>query len=355
MPVRWVMAASDAYARTAHCCPFHQIVIQGDQARGAGILPQNFSQVRHLLISPEQAGQRVDNFLLRELRNVPRSHVYRLLRSGQVRVNGGRVKPTRKLQAGDDLRLPPIRDPGERHSQRVPDAGREEIRRAILHEDDQLLVLNKPAGWAVHAGSGVPYGVIDALRQIREECPFLELAHRLDRETSGCLIAAKDRATLQQLHAGFRHSQTETGHLKRYVALCTGRWTGSERLVELPLDDQRLESGERMVKVDHEQGRMARSLFRLRKQFARACLLEIDISTGRMHQIRVHAQSLGHAVLGDQKYGDRDINRQFRRQGLKRMFLHAEQVELKMGTDTRGFSAPLPAELTRLLDELDDA
>ena len=325
-------------------------------------MPQNFAQVRHICITVEQAGQRVDNFLIRELRNVPRSHIYRLLRSGQVRVNGGRIKPTRKLLAGDDLRLPPVRDVGERNDYRVPDSGRKEILTSILHEDDELLVLNKPAGWAVHAGTGVPYGVVDALRQAREDLPYLELAHRLDRETSGCLLFAKSRAVLDELHSGFRHSEAATGHEKRYLALLAGRWQGAERSVDLPLISQRLESGERMVKLADSgaipgegEVRSAHSEFSLVEQWADCCLMAVRITTGRMHQIRVHAQAIGHPVMGDRKYGDREINQRMRKMGLKRMFLHAERLGLTLQNRRLEFSAPLAPELTKHLERLRNA
>lgn len=318
-------------------------------------MPQIPAQVRHLSISTEQAGQRVDNFLIRELRNVPRSHIYRLLRSGQVRVNGGRVKPTRKLQAGDDLRIPPIRNVGERSSQRVPDQGRAEVLQSILHEDDQLIVLNKPSGWAVHAGSGVPYGIIDALRQAREDLSYLELAHRLDRETSGCLLLAKSRTVLEALHAGFRNHDPDDGHEKYYLTLLSGLLDVDSQVVTLPLASQRLESGERMVKVDKQEGKAAHSEFELIEHVAGHSLVRVRITTGRMHQIRVHAQSLGHPVLGDRKYGKRTVNQTIRKQGLKRMFLHAEQLRLQLDGKERAFSAPVPKELHNLLETLRNA
>lgn len=314
-------------------------------------MPQNFTQVRHMVINAAQAGQRVDNFLLRELRDVPKSHVYRLLRSGQVRVNGGRAKPTRRLDEGDTLRLPPIRDLGEKREIRVPDSSRQEILQAILHEDDDLLVLNKPSGWAVHAGSAVPYGIIDALRQGRDDLAYLELAHRLDRETSGCLVLAKHRESLAGLHAGFR-GQGDNGHTKHYLALVDGAWKGPGRRVDLPLSSQQLEGGERMVKVDRDAGRKAVSDFEQEEGFTDCSLMRVSIHTGRMHQIRVHAQALGHPVVGDRKYGDRNRNQFFRRYGVRRMFLHAQSISLTYAGKEMQFSAPLPADLETVLENL---
>lgn len=315
-------------------------------------MPQNFNQVRHLLITPEQAGQRVDNFLLRELKNVPKSHIYRLLRSGQVRVNGGRIKPTRKLTAGDDLRIPPVRLPDTSAPRRVPDSGRSEIQASIIHEDDDLIVLNKPAGWAVHGGTGVPYGVIEALRQAREDMEYLELAHRLDRETSGCLMLAKNRAMLSQLHAGLRNDGQAAVHDKFYLCLVAGQWQGGERRVDLPLSAQQLDGEERMVKVDQDGGRPAESFFTGLEQYRDCTLMQVRITTGRMHQIRVHAQALGHPVLGDRKYGDRALNQQMRKSGVRRMFLHAARMRLKIDRGELDFAAPLPAELETVLERL---
>ncbi len=318
-------------------------------------MPHKFTQVRYLSISPEQAGQRVDNFLFRELKNVPRSHVYRLLRSGQVRVNGGRVKPTRKLLAGDELRLPPVRDVAERISQRVPDEGRQEITSAIIHEDDGIIVLNKPAGWAVHAGTGIPYGIIDALRQARPDIHYLELAHRLDRETSGCLLLAKNRDVLEQLHDGFRNDGHVIGHRKHYLALLAGEWQGGSRDINIPLVSQRLESGERMVKTalrPDGEARRAHSEFMPLDIFTDCSLVEVRITTGRMHQIRVHAKSLGHPVIGDRKYGERSANLLMRRMGLKRMFLHAHKISMNLTGQELHFEAPMPPELLSHLEKL---
>lgn len=318
-------------------------------------MPQISAQVRYLTITPQQAGQRVDNFLLRELRDVPRSHVYRLLRSGQVRVNGGRVKPTRRLDEGDELRLPPVRYADRPEQRRVPDAGRAELLAAIIHEDADLLVLNKPAGWAVHAGSRIPYGIIEGLRQARAELDYLELAHRLDRETSGCLLLAKNRAMLEQLHAGLREHDAGQGHEKIYLALLGGQWRGGSRTVDLPLADQQLESGERMVQTDPEQGRAALSEFCLQEQFADCCLAQVRIATGRMHQIRVHAQAIGHPVVGDSKYGDRALNQSLRKYGARRTQLHAHSIRLKLADGERLFTASLPEDMQNVLRRLRDA
>ena len=296
--------------------------------------------VRLLTAGEEDAGQRLDNFLFRTLKGVPKSHVYRLLRTGQVRVNKKRAKPDYRLEAGDELRLPPVRQEEKAAPGKPPHWQQEALKEAILYEDERLLVVNKPAGMAVHGGSGVSFGVIETLRMLRPENPGLELAHRLDRETSGCLVVAKRRSAVRTLHAAFREGGVE----KHYLALLTGAWTGGEANVDLPLEKNRLEGGERMVKVSHS-GKEAQSLFRPLQHFSDAALLDIRIFTGRTHQIRVHAAHLKHPVAGDDKYGDREANKRLKAVGLKRMFLHAHRL---------AFAHPesgLRLELTAPLDD----
>lgn len=290
------------------------------------ILPQNQSSVRYLSIGEREAGQRVDNFLLRSLKGVPRSHVYRLLRSGQVRVNGGRVKPDRKLESGDKLRLPPVVTAPARAPRRAPDELLERVRQAVCHEDEHFLVLNKPADLAVHGGSGVAYGLIEVLRQARPQDESLELAHRLDRETSGCLVVARSRPALNALHSALREGRVE----KIYSALLVGRWLGGSRDVDEALEKNRESDGRNKVQTA-ENGKPARSRFELERVIAfrggqALSLMRVRIFTGRTHQIRVHAAHLEHPVAGDGKYGDFDVNHRLRELGLRRMFLHARSL-----------------------------
>ena len=297
-------------------------------------------RARRLAIDEEQAQQRLDNFLFRQLKGVPKGHVYRLLRTGQVRVNGRRAKPDYRLASGDEVRIPPVRQAEITPPVRPGSRQLAALQNAILFEDEQLLVINKPAGMAVHGGSGVSFGVIEALRILRPEQRSLELVHRLDRDTSGCLIIAKKRSALRVLHAALREGAVE----KHYLALLAGRWSGGERQVRLALEKNVLQSGERRVRVA-ETGKLAESRFQPLQAFKNAMLVEVTIMTGRTHQIRVHAAHLKHPVAGDDKYGDREANRYFRSLGLKRMFLHARSL---------GFKHPVSGEAMRVSALLDD-
>ncbi|MGB9429066.1 MAG: 23S rRNA pseudouridine(955/2504/2580) synthase RluC [Gammaproteobacteria bacterium] len=307
-------------------------------------------KVQRLSIGHEQAEQRLDNFLFRQLKGVPKSHVYRLLRTGQVRVNGRRVKPDYRLASGDEVRVPPVRQ-AENPTPSRP-GGRQllTLQDAILFEDDWLLVINKPAGMAAHGGSGISFGVIEALRALRPYEHSLELVHRLDRDTSGCLLIARKRSALRVLHAALRKGQVD----KRYLALLVGDWSGDERRVRLALKKNVLQSGERRVRVA-EEGKQAESHFRPLQKFPGAVLVEVAILTGRTHQIRVHAAHLGHPVLGDDKYGDREANKRFRALGLKRMFLHANSLSFTHPATGEPLliSAPLDKNLRMLLDRLE--
>ena len=309
------------------------------------------TDVRHLTIDATRAGQRLDNFLIGQLKGVPRSRIYRILRTGEVRVNGGRVRPARRLEAGDVVRVPPVREGRERPAQVSTDKFAWLAER-IIYEDEDLLAIDKPAGFAVHAGSGVPLGVIEAMRALRSAAPMLELVHRLDRATSGCLLLAKRRPALLGLHAQLRTGGIE----KRYLALVQGVWRGRARRVELGLERNRLHAGERMVAVT-EAGRNAVSRFIPRQRFAHATLIEIELLTGRTHQARVHAAHIGHPIAGDQKYGDRDFNRALRVYGLKRLFLHAAELRFThpTGGSTIAIEAPLASELSAVLDRLNHA
>lgn len=306
--------------------------------------------VHHLEITADHAGQRLDNFLLRELKGAPKSLIYRIVRTGEVRLNGGRVRPERRLQAGDVLRIPPVRL-GERNERplRVPPGLAERLRAAVLYEDREILVLDKPFGLAVHKGSGLEYGVIEMLRALRPTEPFLELAHRLDRETSGCLALAKTPAALRALQDALRAGRVE----KRYLALVRGYWNHGPREVNQPLRRNVLRGGERMVEV-LEDGKPARTYFRPVSLHKLASLLEASLATGRTHQIRVHAAHVGHPLAGDEKYGDAEFNRLMaERYGLRRLFLHAHSLNLPLGGRDIAVSAPLDPELKAVLDRLD--
>lgn len=302
--------------------------------------------VQTVIVDAGQEGQRIDNFLLARLRGVPRSHVYRLLRTGQVRVNKRRAKPEYRLRPGDAVRLPPVR---HREAAAPPPVGvreKDRILKHVLYEDDSLLAVNKPAGLPVHGGTGLPYGLVDLLKAARPHLPFIELAHRIDRHTSGCLLLVKDRGTLQGLHAQFREGEVD----KSYLALVKGRWTGRERRVEIPLAPVRHPSGERRIGAV-ERGKPALTRFMPGRVYNGASLVEARPVTGRTHQIRVHAAQIGHPVAGDAKYGDRTFNREMRRLGLKRLFLHAHRLAFTHPRTGRRLlvHAPLPEDLRRLL------
>jgi 23S rRNA pseudouridine955/2504/2580 synthase len=294
-------------------------------------------------IDEGSAGQRIDNYLLRTLKGVPKSHVYRILRSGEVRVNSRRIDATYRLVAGDRVRIPPVR-----LSQSVAPAAPAStgLARRIVFEDDALLVIDKPAGVAVHGGSGVSSGVIERLRAERPQARFLELVHRLDRETSGVLLVAKKRAALVHLHEQLRAHTTD----KRYLALAAGRVRDLKRKVRFPLHKFINAEGERRVVVDPE-GQAAETIFHRRTAYEEATLLEAQLLTGRTHQIRVHLQQLGHPIAGDDKYGDFQWNRELARCGLRRMFLHAARLNIEHPlTGARmEFESPLPEELEQFL------
>ena len=277
------------------------------------------NSVTHVVIGEEDQGQRIDNFLVRHCKGVPKSHLYRILRSGEVRVNSRRVDATYRLLAGDSLRIPPIRI-AERPQNEVDEAAKQRVDLPVIYEDEALLVIDKPEGIAVHGGSGVSFGVIEALRRQRPQAKFLELAHRLDRETSGILLVGKKRLALTALHDMFR--EHGAGADKRYLVLVKGRWMNATQHVKVPLLKYLTEGGERRVSVNAE-GKPSHTVFRLVARWAGMSLLEAQLKTGRTHQIRVHLAHLGFPILGDEKYGDFALNREFKRDGLKRMALHA--------------------------------
>jgi 23S rRNA pseudouridine955/2504/2580 synthase len=305
--------------------------------------------VRHQEIDAERAGQRLDNYLLGELKGVPRSLVYRLIRSGQVRVNSGRTAPSYRLQTGDRVRVPPVGVRPAAAPVATPDR-LDWLGERVIYEDTRLLVIDKPAGLAVHGGSSISLGCIEALRLLRPTSKDLELAHRLDRGTSGCLLLAKRRSTLRVLHELLREGRVD----KRYLTLVQGHWRESVKEIDAPLVTRRV-GGEARVKVD-PTGKEARSSFRVLNRFAKtASLLEVSIDTGRTHQIRAHAVHAGHPVAGDERYGDKDFNHHLESFGLRRMFLHAHSISFEWPDSGEPFSAsaPLPEDLKGVLTALE--
>ncbi|GAB3547123.1 RluA family pseudouridine synthase [Noviherbaspirillum agri] len=307
------------------------------------------AQVRLVTISEEEADQRIDNFLIRICKGVPKSHIYRVLRSGEVRVNKGRIDQTYRLREGDVVRVPPIRV-AEKAAQSVPGA-----EFAILFEDAHLLVIDKPAGVAVHGGSGVSYGVIEQLRAARPQAKFLELVHRLDRETSGILLLAKKRSALTSLHEQIREGLLD----KRYLTLIHGAWQNNRQHVKLPLFKYTTADGERRVRVQSD-GAPSHTIFNLVKRFGDFALLEAELKTGRTHQIRVHLASSGFPIVGDDKYGDFALNKVLQkadgdRVALKRMFLHAHQITFRHPEtgEQVTLKAQLPPECQRFLKTLE--
>jgi 23S rRNA pseudouridine955/2504/2580 synthase len=302
-------------------------------------------------VGEEGAQQRVDNYLTRLLKGVPKSHIYRILRSGEVRVNSRRVGPEHRLQPGDRLRVPPVQTT-RRAMAAVPLAVAPRFSGRVLFEDDALLIIDKPAGMAVHGGSGISRGVIEQLRLERPQARYLELVHRLDRDTSGVLALAKKRSALTDLHRQLREGRAA----KFYLVLATGRWRDSKRSVKLALHKYVQGTGERRVQVDPE-GQAAHTVFRLQRLVGEFSLLEAELKTGRTHQIRVHLAHLGFPIAGDDKYGDFELNRTLSRSGLKRMFLHACRLTFThpVSAEPITFSAPLPQELQRFLDKLGSA
>jgi len=309
---------------------------------------QSHSQVEHVTVTAEYDGQRIDNFLLRHLKGVPKSMIYRILRKGEVRVNKGRIKPQHRLKAGDDIRIPPINKSQAKEINPSKQAVAV-IQQCVLYEDERILVINKPSGMAVHGGSGLSYGVIEAVRHWRNDLHYLELVHRLDRETSGCLILAKKRSALRQLHELLRENRIE----KRYLALVMGNWQYGERTIDIPLQKNTLRSGERVVRIS-EHGKSAISIFKPIAITKKASLLEVQIKTGRTHQIRVHAAHTGHPVAGDDKYGDKAFNRQLESMGMHRMFLHARGLAFSLEEPHKDIvlNAPLDADLEDILKKL---
>ncbi len=306
--------------------------------------------VKMLTVSDDEAGQRIDNYLLGRLKGVPKSLIYRILRKGEVRVNKGRIKPEYKLQQGDVVRVPPVRVSEKEQPQISNKLSKvAQLEQQIIFEDDCLLVLNKPSGTAVHGGSGLSFGVIEALRALRPEMRFLELVHRLDRDTSGLLLVAKKRSALRNLHEQLRVKTVQ----KDYLALVRGQWQSHCKLVQAPLLKNELSSGERIVRVS-EQGKPSETRFSVEERYAVATLIKASPVTGRTHQIRVHTQYAGHPIALDDKYGDAEFDRQMRELGLNRLFLHAFAIRFEhpKSGEPLYLSAPLDAEMKGILQRL---
>ncbi|WP_340680128.1 23S rRNA pseudouridine(955/2504/2580) synthase RluC [Paraglaciecola sp.] len=311
---------------------------------------ETFLKVQFITVDPELEGQRIDNFLRTLLKGVPKSLIYRILRKGEIRVNKKRVKPEYKLLANDELRIPPIRvsEPSELPSTKLDKVA--SLEQHILFEDEWLIVLNKPSGTAVHGGSGLSFGVIEALRALRPDQKSLELVHRLDRDTSGCLLIAKKRSALKSLHEQLRDKQVD----KRYQALVCGIWPENRFKVKAPLIKNILKSGERMVSVNEVEGKPSETRFRILTQYKEATLVEASPITGRTHQIRVHCLHAGHPIACDDKYGDNNFDSRMQRLGLSRLFLHAHSISFihPNSNERVSYQAPLDNALKNALNKL---
>lgn len=306
---------------------------------------QRLSKTRHERVSHDEEGQRIDNFLIRKCKGVPRSHIYRIIRKGDVRVDGRRIKQTRKLVAGEQVRIPAIRIDVESDA-RVPDKLAKAAGSSVLLEHDDFLVVNKPPGIAVHGGSGLAFGLIDALRQYREE-PKLELAHRLDRATSGCLLIGRGLSANRKLQDLFRQRNIA----KRYWAIVEGQWPKSIQKVDAPLLKNQEHAGERRVMVD-PSGQEALTYVSIAESFADATLLDVELDTGRTHQIRVHTRHSGHAVIGDGRYGDNGRNAKFKKIGLNRLFLHSRELAFEWQGENFQVNAAADEQWQRALSTL---
>ena len=306
--------------------------------------------IQYIDVDEEYAGQRLDNFLLARLKGVPKSVIYRVVRKGEVRVNKGRIKPEYKLQVGDQVRVPPLVVAAEKDQVSTKLSLVKNLESHILFEDNDLIVLNKPTGMAVHGGSGLQFGVIEALRALRPTAKFLELVHRLDRDTSGCLLIAKKRSVLTHIHEQLRLKTVE----KKYWALVAGQWDARNKKVTEPLKKNTLQSGERVVRVDEKEGKPSETRFKILQRYVEGTLIEAFPVTGRTHQIRVHTACVGHPIACDDKYGDNEFTSQMNSLGLKRLYLHAKTLAFTHPNTglVMKFEAPLDIELEKILTRL---
>jgi 23S rRNA pseudouridine955/2504/2580 synthase len=302
------------------------------------------NQVRFVEISEGNEGQRIDNFLITALKGAPKSLIYRIVRKGEVRVNKKRVKPEYKLQLNDLVRIPPVRLSERQEPPKISHNLTELLEAAILYEDNDLIVVNKPSGLAVHGGSGISLGLIESFRQMRPQAKFLELVHRLDRDTSGCILLAKKRSALKLMHESLQKSTIT----KIYHALVVGSWSDRKRKVDAPLRKNELKSGERVVKVSVD-GKVSLTEFKVLERFGRqATMVEARPITGRTHQIRVHCQYEGHSIIGDEKYGTDEVNSEMKRHGFNRLFLHAAELRFPLPSGGRKvIKAPLDISLQK--------
>ena len=304
------------------------------------------NEVKYLQVCEEEDGQRLDNFLIRVLKGVPKSHIYRIIRSGEIRVNKKRAQASTRIITGDSIRLPPIRHAADKPI-KVTASFEQRLRECIIYEDEALLVINKPAGIAVHGGSGISLGVIEALRKTRVDLSYLELVHRLDRETSGCLLLAKKRSFLRAVQALFEAREVE----KTYWAILAKPWQGSKsQWVDAPLQKNSLKSGERVVIV-HEQGKAAKTQFKLLENYENACWVEVYPQTGRTHQIRVHSVCLGHPIIGDEKYAQKE-NLLAEGSTKIRLYLHARAIQFNLNGKQYSFKADVDQQFMQTLTEL---
>lgn len=301
-------------------------------------------KIQHLTIEPHQAGQRIDNFLTSQLKGLPKSRLYRALRSGEVRVNKKRVSPDYRLQADDLIRVPPLRLATPKTPVLASENFAELLEKSVIFENKEIIIVNKPSGVAAHGGSGIRLGLIEAFRQLRPQAKFLELAHRLDRDTTGCIVLAKKPSVLKELHRLLKEGQVK----KTYWALVENAWQGNAREVDAPLLKNQLLSGERIVKINKD-GKPAQTLFKPLQVFSKASLIEAMPKTGRTHQIRVHAAHLGHAILGDDKYGDSKAAKTL---SVKHLLLHAQSLRFELDGQTIEVSAIPDKEFHRVLQTL---
>ena len=310
------------------------------------------TQVAFTSIDEDQAGQRLDNFLMARLKGVPKSKIYNIIRKGEVRVNKGRSKPDYKILTGDEIRIPPVRVSAKEPTAKPSNVMTSLLENSILFENDGLLVINKPPGLAVHGGSGVSLGLIETLRQMRPDARYLELIHRLDRDTSGCIMIAKKRSILRHLQAALREKNI-SGITKVYHALVIGQWPQTCRRVDAPLLKVEVADDERIVRV-HPDGKPSLTEFKVLQNYSNCSLVEARPITGRTHQIRVHAKHMGHSLVGDEKYGDDDFNKEMRNLGVKRLFLHAAELGffLPDAIDKTIVKAPLAKDLDAVLKKL---
>lgn len=311
--------------------------------------PENNTKVRFHIVTTDEAGQRIDNFLLKTLKPAPKSLIYRILRKGEVRINKKRAKPDYKIQIGENIRIPPIKLPEKNSQASIPKHVLERIEQAILKEDNNIIAINKPSGLPVHGGSGSAYGLIEAFRQLRPHIPYVELVHRLDKETSGLILLAKNRQTLNALHALFRREDGEI--TKNYIALVSGKWQGGKKHVALEL--QREANKRQKIQVQ-KGGKHSESIFSPINIFSNASLMKVQILTGRMHQIRTQLAHLGYPIIGDDRYGDFQQNRLFKQYGIKRLFLHAESMQFRLEFSSQNYNlqAALPDDLKQAIKQL---